>query len=424
MPPRLERLLHFCRYLVRRFIADNCPETAAALTYTTLFAVVPVMTVTYAMLAAIPAFVDVGGQIEDFIFQNFVPATGEALRDYLSDFSQQARQLTGIGVGVLVVTAFFMLLKIEKAFNGIWRVRQPRKGVSSFLLYWAVLSLGPLLLGAGFAVSTYVASMNILAAQTAVGEAGRWVLGWVPLLLSMAAFTLTYVAVPNTRVPLHHGLIGGVLVALVFEAAKAGFGLYLALFPGYQLIYGAFAAFPLFLLWIFISWLIILFGAELVANLGSSSAWSRNHYPRLLSLLGLLRIFLGAQREGRAVDLKHAQAAGWPLDEDLWRDLTGWLESKHYISRTQTGGFVLSRDLDSLGMDDFLAQLPEALPSAEQLPRRLDGQHPWYPHFLEAISELEHCRSGIMGGTLKCWLDETEADRGSTPAQQEQGSHG
>jgi membrane protein len=227
MPPRLERLLHFCRYLVRRFVADNCPETAAALTYTTLFAVVPVMTVTYAMLAAIPAFADVGGQIEDFIFQNFVPATGEALRDHLSNFSQQARQLTGVGVAVLIVTAFFMLLKIEKAFNGIWRVRQPRKGVSSFLLYWAVLSLGPLLLGAGFAVSTYIASMNVLAAQTAVGEAGRWVLSWVPLLLSMTAFTLTYVAVPNTRVPLRHGLIGGMLVALAFEAAKAGFGLYL-----------------------------------------------------------------------------------------------------------------------------------------------------------------------------------------------------
>lgn len=419
MPPRLERLLHFCRYLVRRFVADNCPETAAALTYTTLFAVVPVMTVTYAMLAAIPAFADVGGQIEDFIFQNFIPATGEALRDHLSNFSQQARQLTGVGVAVLIVTAFFMLLKIEKAFNGIWRVRQPRKGVSSFLLYWAVLSLGPLLLGAGFAVSTYIASMNVLAAQTAVGEAGRWVLSWVPLLLSMTAFTLTYVAVPNTRVPLRHGLIGGMLVALAFEAAKAGFGLYLTLFPGYQLIYGAFATFPLFLLWIFISWLIILFGAELVANLGSSSAWSRVHYPRLVSLLGLLRVFLTAQREGQVVDLRHAQAAGWPLDDDLWRDLTSWLESEHYISRTQSGGFVLSRDLDSLDMDEFLAQLPEAMPSIEELPKRLEGQNPWYPHFVQAMAELERCRNGIMGGTLKCWLDENDVDRVPRPAQQE-----
>jgi membrane protein len=423
MPPRLERLLHFCRYLVRRFIADNCPESAAALTYTTLFAVVPVMTVTYAMLAAIPAFADVGGQIEDFIFQNFVPATGEALRNYLHDFSQQARQLTGIGVAVLMITAFFMLLKIEKAFNGIWRVRQPRKGVSSFLLYWAVLSLGPLLLGAGFAVSTYIASMNVLAAQNVVGDAGRWVLGWVPLLLSMAAFTLTYVAVPNTRVPLRHALVGGVLVALVFEGAKAGFGVYLTLFPGYQLIYGAFATFPLFLLWIFISWLIILFGAELVANLGNSSAWRRVRYPRLINLLGLLRVFQHAQRQGHVVDPGWAQADGWQMDEDLWRDLTGWLEAEHFISRTQTGGFVLIRDLDKMNMAEFLAQLPEALPAVEQLPKRLEGDHPWYPAFVEAVAQLEHQRQEIMGGSLKCWLDDFGAEQGVRPAGQETSSH-
>src|SRR5690606_8067577 len=143
MPPRLQRLVHFCRYLLRRFGEDNCPKNAAALTYTTLFAVVPVMTVTYAMLAAIPAFNQVGGQIEAFIFDNFVPSTGAALRNYLSEYSEQARQLTGVSFALLMVTAFLMLVNIEKSFNAIWRIRQPRRGQSRFLLHWAVLCLGP-----------------------------------------------------------------------------------------------------------------------------------------------------------------------------------------------------------------------------------------------------------------------------------------
>lgn len=405
MRPQFDRFVHFCRYLVKRFIADNCIESAAALTYTTLFAVVPVMTVTYAMLAAIPAFADVGGQIEDFIFQNFVPATGETLREYLTDFSNQARQLTGIGVAALMVTAFFMLLKIEKSFNDIWRIRQRRRGVSSFLLYWAVLSLGPLLLGVGFAVSTYIASLNFIASDAAFADAGRWMLRWVPLLLSIAAFTLTYVAVPNVRVPLKHGLAGGVLVAFLFEGAKAGFGLYLALFPGYQLIYGAFAAFPLFLLWIFVSWLIILFGAELVANLGSSSAWQRPTYPRLLNLLGLLDVFLQAQAQGKTVDLGRVNEAGWVVHEDMWLDMTDWLEQEHIITKAQQGGFVLSRDLDSVDMADFLSRIPEAMPSARDLPRKLEGDRGWYTHFAEAVAELERERRQIMGGSLKSWLN-------------------
>src|SRR5690554_4143906 len=212
MTRRLQRLMHFCRYLLRRFGEDNCPKNAAALTYTTLFAVVPVMTVTYAMLAAIPAFNQVSGQIEGFIFDNFVPSTGAALRDYLSEFSHQARQLTGVGVALLMVTAFLMLVNIEKSFNAIWRIRQPRRGVSSFLLYWAVLSLGPLLLGAGFVISTYVTSLNFLSGDHVIGAAWGWLLGWAPILLSIAAFTLIFVAVPNTRVPLRHGLAGGILV--------------------------------------------------------------------------------------------------------------------------------------------------------------------------------------------------------------------
>ena len=404
MPRQLNLLLHFFRYLFRRFGEDNCAKNAAALTYTTLFAVVPVMTVTYAMLAAIPAFSQVGGQVEEFIFNNFVPATGDTLRQYLGEFSNQARQLTGIGVALLIVTAFMMLVNIERAFNAIWRIRQPRRGVSSFLLYWAVLSLGPLLLGAGFVVSTYLASLNFLAGGASLDYAYTWLLGWVPLLLSVAAFTLVFVAVPNTRVSLRHGLVGGVLVALLFEGAKASFALYVALFPGYQLIYGAFAAFPLFLIWVYISWMIILFGAELVANLGNSSAWRRPVLPRLVSLLGLLRVLIQSQKQGEVVDLGRVNRAGWVMHEELWLQLTDWLEEEHIITRAQQGGYVLSRDLAELDMAALLARLPDPLPAVEQLPAGVDGDAAWYPPLLAALAQLEEQRRQILHGSVKSWL--------------------
>lgn len=406
MPRRIQQLVYFCRYLLRRFGEDNCPKNAAALTYTTLFAVVPVMTVTYAMLAAIPAFNQVGGQIEAFIFDNFVPSTGAALREYLSEFSQQARQLTGIGVAVLMVTAFMMLLNIEKSFNAIWRIRQPRRGLSSFLLYWAVLSLGPLLLGAGFVVSTYLASLSFLSGDAVLASAWKQLLGWLPLLLSIAAFTLIFVAVPNTRVRFKHGFAGGVLVALLFEGAKACFALYVALFPSFQLIYGAFATFPLFLLWIYVAWMIILFGAELVCNLGSSAAWQRVAYPWLVSLLALLRVFLQAQKNGHTVDLAAVNTAGWAMPEDLWLQLTEWLESRQIITRAQQGGYVLSRDLDLLELSTLLEELPESLPAVASLPLSLQGGDSWYPPLREALTELEGCRQRIMAGSVKSWLSE------------------
>jgi membrane protein len=198
---RVNNLLEFWRFLFQRFMADQGTSNAAALTYTTLFAVVPMMTVTFSMLSAIPAFQDTGEQIQSFIFRNFVPSAGEALQQYLRDFTTQARQLTWIGVAALAVTAFWMLVTIEKTFNTIWRVRQPRRGVSSFLLYWAILSLGPLLLGGGFAISTYFTSLSLISGPDALLGAQAF-LKFMPLLFSVAAFTLLYATVPNAQVPM------------------------------------------------------------------------------------------------------------------------------------------------------------------------------------------------------------------------------
>lgn len=220
----------FLRYLLKQFLNNQGILNAAALTYTTLFAVVPLMTVSYAMLAAVPSFQGVGQELQGWVFDNFVPATGAVVQDYLNDFSSQARKLTAVGIVLLAVTSIMMMKNIEGAFNRIWRVSEPRKGLSSFLLYWAILSLGPILIGVGLVLTSYIASLPFISSATDVVGKGR-LLSLLPMLMSAAAFTLIYVAVPNCRVSFKSALIGGVVVALLFESAKRGFTALLRNFP-------------------------------------------------------------------------------------------------------------------------------------------------------------------------------------------------
>lgn len=392
----------FWNMLVQRFLQDRVLTSAAALTYTTLFAVVPLMTVTFSMLSVIPAFQDAGGMIQDFVFKNFVPSTGNVVQQYLSEFTTQARQLTWIGVVVLAVTAFLMLVTIEKTFNSIWRVRHARRGVSSFLLYWAVLSLGPLLLGAGLAVSTYVTSLSVMSGSDPLNLGPR-LLGLTPVLMSIAAFTLLYAAVPNTRVPLRHALLGGIFTATLFELAKSLFGLYVHFFPSYQLIYGAFATFPLFLLWIYLSWIIVLLGAELVCCLSLPKDWRRDRQPPLLALLGVLRVLHDHQVSGETLSTESSLRRGWRMAEEQWRELSDFLIHEQFVCQVSGGGWALCRDLHSLTLAELLRKSPWPLPQQGQLPEHFD--EPWYPAFRDALQQLEQEQDRLFSGSLAQWLE-------------------
>jgi membrane protein len=401
MRQRLHDAMDFWRFLFRRFHADRGISSAAALTYTSLFAVVPMMTVTFAMLSAVPAFQGVGEQIQAFVFRNFVPSAGAAVQEYLKAFTLQARQLTWVGVVLLAVTAFMMLINIEQAFNTIWRVRQSRRGVSSFLLYWAILSLGPLLLGSGFVVSTYLTSTSLLSGPHALLGA-KALLAFTPLIFSVAAFTLIYATVPNARVPFKHALLGGVFTAVLFEVAKALFGLYVSFFPGYQLIYGAFATVPLFLLWLYLSWLIVLFGAELACNLSAPHHWRRRALPRLLVLLGVLRVFHERQQRGLAVRHSSVQRAGWLLPGDEWLEMIDFLQREQLICATGGDAWVLCRDLSNYPLEQLISHSPWPLPRLAQLPARLD--EPWYPALREALEALYQQQTELFDGSLAQWL--------------------
>jgi membrane protein len=294
---------------IQRFTKLSHTTRAAALTYTTLFALVPLMTVIYSVLSLLPSLQQGGGEIEKLLMENLMPASGDALMGYLHQFSQQAQKLTVVGILLLMVTAFMMLRTIENTFNQIWQLPHGRKGLSSFLLYWAILSLGPLMLSAGFAASSYIASLGLWK-EDWVPTSGTIALSLtIPYLSSFLAFTLIYWAVPNCNVSLKHAAIGGALAGLLFELGKEIFSAATTFFPSYELIYGAFAAVPLFLLWLYVSWAVIIFGAEVVYLQGRESIDLKDHSekdPLLLGLQILARLQL-KQSEGEGLDLKDLQ---------------------------------------------------------------------------------------------------------------------
>ena len=351
-------------FAMKRFGRLGHKTHAAALTYTTLFALVPLLTVTYSVLSMIPSLQQGRGDIETMLMGNLVPASGDALMGYLHQFSQQAQQLTAVGIVLLVVTAFMMLRTIENTFNQIWQLKQGRKGVASFLLYWAILSLGPLMLSAGLAVSSYIASLGLWQ-EDWVPSSGVLVLAVIiPYFTSFLAFTLIYWAVPNCNVPLRHAAIGGALIALFFEVGQEVFAEATTFFPSYQLIYGAFAAVPLFLLWVYISWIVILLGAEIVylqsAGIDDQEDSSATYQEVLgLQLLALLKV---QQDRGEGLNIhtmKLALAENSPVlitSANLMLAINKLLALKLIIKTAEH--YYLIRDLSHYPLYEYLQHLP------------------------------------------------------------------
>jgi membrane protein len=252
----------FCYLVGKHFNDDGCFHRAAALAYTTLLSIVPLLAVIFAVLSISPLFKTVGVTIQNFIFANFVPASGEIIQSHLQQFITQATHLSLISSVFLLVTSVMLLYSIEEALNHIWRVSNMRRSVRAILLYLALLIFVPLLLIIGFILSSYVLSLSVVALTVQWLGLAKIFLLFAPFLLSIIAFTLLYVAVPNCRVPFAMGLVGGLVAAILFEFVKRGFALYVETFTTYQLLYGALSVIPFFLVWIYLTWLVILFGAE------------------------------------------------------------------------------------------------------------------------------------------------------------------
>ena len=367
----LRHFLPFTRLLWHRFTRDDGLQHVAALTFTTLLSLVPLMTVMLALFSVFPASDRLAQQVEDFLFQNFVPAAGEAVQEYLRNFSQKAGRLTGVGFAFLIVVALLLMSNIDKAFNAIWHVRRKRSPVAKFTVYWSILSLGPILIAFSVGVTSYLVSIPLFNDGETVMLLRTRLLSLMPVVISALAFTLLYALVPNRSVPLRHALAGGVLAALLFELAKRGFALYVTAFPTYETIYGALAAVPIFLIWLYLSWLVTLLGAEFTYCLGIyRQDWhvaQEKGGEEFVLALRLLKVLRRAQQGGDALS-QRALVRQLPManDEEIERSLYR-LRDARLVTRTEDRGWLLARDLGKVTLQELYRSAPYVLPSTASL---------------------------------------------------------
>ncbi|UQY44067.1 virulence factor BrkB family protein [Mixta hanseatica] len=246
---------------------DGMTTEAGNLAFVSLLALVPLVAVVFSLFAAFPVFSDISVQLKHFIFNNFIPAAGNVVQDYLDRFVANVNKMTVVGAVGLIVTALLLMHSIDSALNAIWRSQKKRPLVYSFAVYWMILTLGPLLAGASLAISTWLLSLKWVAVSGVTGLIDQ-ALRLFPLLLSWLAFWLLYSLVPTTRVPQRDALIGALVAGLLFELGKKAFALYITMFPSYQLIYGVLAVVPILFLWVYWTWCIVLLGAEITVTLG------------------------------------------------------------------------------------------------------------------------------------------------------------
>ncbi|MFQ5775403.1 MAG: YihY family inner membrane protein [Kiloniellaceae bacterium] len=410
---KAERIGRFLGYAARRFLADGGLRQAAGLSYVSLLAIVPLFAIGLAILAGFPAFEPWRAQLQLFVLDTFLPDAGLEVSRELTTFVENASKLTAPGLFGLAVTAFLLVSNIDGALNAIWRVAEPRPLAMRLAVYWALLTLGPLLIGASLSVSSYAFAV----VQWFDGAALGGLVGLSRLLsigLSVLGFALIYLVVPNRTVHPGHALAGGLVAALLFEVLKAGFGLYLRHFPSYQLVYGAVSTLPIFLVWMYLSWAVTLFGAEVAAALpewrasrarGSEAAGPGARLALALSVLARLREASRTGDRPRERTLgRHLPATPAEIDATLRR-----LRRAGLVERTPGARWVLCRDLDAVTLGDV----------AQALDLPLAPGPGWHPAAQAVVAGLAEAGERHMARSVAALLAEAAqgAGRDEAPAR-------
>jgi len=354
VPKLLSRFAELVRVVARRFIEDHGMQTASSLTFTTLLSLVPIITVALTLMAAFPVFHSLSGVIEDWIFDNIVPESAELIEQYANQFIDNAAKLTAVGIVFLAVTAILLLLTIDSAFNHIWRVRRPRPMLQRVLIYWTLITVGPLLIGGSLSLSSWLMSASAGWIE-GVPYADVTLIKFSAIALTCIALALLYYAMPNRPVKIRDALIGGVLAGAVFELTKHGFGFYITNFPTYKLVYGAFAAVPVFLMWLYVSWLVVLLGAVVVATLPE---WRQQSVQGRLApgsnfvyALQVLKALWQAQQRGGVLTVAQLHSALHIRYERI-EAILETMQRTSWVNRAVPTGWVLHRNPATIAVAD------------------------------------------------------------------------
>jgi len=266
LPAMFRHTTHLLRFSVRvleRFISDKCIQRASALAYASLLAIVPMVALGFSVFTSFQAFDAMAGSVSDSLLNYLLPTSQKAVQDYLGTVTDKTTAISVFGVIGLLFTATALLNTIEEAFNDIWRITRARAWLSKFITFWATLTLAPILIGASITITSYFTALPVIRH---VAEGASYISQapfLVPWLMSSLAMATLYTVLPNTSVPFRYAAVGGLVAGALFEWAKFGFAFYVTEVANYERLYGALSTLPIFLIWIYLIWVIVLLGSEI-----------------------------------------------------------------------------------------------------------------------------------------------------------------
>lgn len=358
----------FARFLWKRFLDDRLFQAAGALAFTTAFLIVPLSMVVFGILSAFPFYEDWSSKLSEYIFANFVPSSAWTVRQRLIELTANAGKLTVVGVVALVISLLITLTSIEATFNRIWRVPTARLKLGRLMMYWTVMSFGGLLAAASLAVSARFFALSMFQTQPGqVLETG--LLRVAPLLIEFVAIVVVYRVVPHRTIRWRHAAIGAVPAVLMIEAVKIAAGSYLGSFGTYEKLYGAIAVVPIFLGWIYFSWVAVLLGASLASSLSAFRYQpASQRLPPGYEIHGLLRLigrFDEARRSGRGLHLDDIRESEPILTDAMAQQMLGQLGGIGLIARAESGEWLLARNLEDLTLGELYEACQLRVPTAE-----------------------------------------------------------
>ncbi|KMQ80804.1 Ribonuclease BN [Candidatus Burkholderia pumila] len=353
-------------FVGRRFGEDRVAQVAGSLTFTSVLSVVPLVTVAFALFTAFPIFSSFQASLQDFLAVHLMPPQiNDQIFKYLNQFASKAKGLTTAGMVILFVTAVMTMMTVESAFNVIWRVKKARPIAQRVLIYWAIITLGPMLFGCSLSISSYLFAHSVAFAgsHNLLPPMAEWLLAGLSLPITAFGFTMIYVYMPNCKVEWRDAVVGGLIAAIAFELCKRGFGFYIRRIPTYTAVYGAFAAMPVFLLWVYLCWIIALGGAMVTSALPAIriGQFHRREFAGsdLLDALEILARLVESREEGKpgytALDLSKMARCDLDTSTRLIQrlDALGWIGR---LEDTRTPRYVLIANPNQITLTQLFYQ--------------------------------------------------------------------
>lgn len=356
------------RYIFKRYQKDNCAAYAAVLTLDTLLSLVPLLAASIAIFSISPRLQGLVIQAEHKLLAHFVIDTGHEIQAYLERLSRQAAKVSVIGTLLLLATSIKMLYSLLQAFKVILKARIRQKTYLELMFSWLAWIFAPIIVGLGIAISSYIMSAPLVTNYSQYFSLLKPFLSLIPILLTTIAFGFLYMVASPFVVSRRYAFYGAFSAALLFEPTKWLFGLYILHFPSYQVLYGVLAAIPLFLLWIYISWQIVLLGAIIIEALAYKARYrSKVKLDGFSHAICWLGYFWQAQRQSKPVTINDLIAKDTVSYQVEPEEMLAIFKEKEFITITKQGYYILARDINNFSLLDCVRLFPWKLPTVERL---------------------------------------------------------